>query len=109
MAVITTLISYGIYLIISLIMSKNILKLKINIKSLLRIILASVGMYLTIYLLKFAMGGLSASIRMILEVMVGIFTYVILIFAFKEINVDEIKKLITQIKNRRNKNEEKEL
>jgi len=99
-AVVTTLISYAIYLLISIIMSKNILTLKVNIKSLVKVSIASIIMLLIIILFNMLPISISLSIKVILEVLIGLITYAIVLILLGELNKKEIKQLYEEIKNR---------
>ena len=99
-AIITTLISYVFYLAVSLIMSRKTLKLKVNVKSLIKVIISSICMYVAILIFKnFAM-NMSNVIKVILEVIIGIIVYFGALILLGELNKKEIKLLYEDIKNR---------
>lgn len=102
-ASIVTLISYGIYLITSLIISRNILRLRINIKSLMRVIISSLVMCIGILLFKNFTPSMNVICKVILEVLIGIVIYGIMLFSLKEINKEELKNLVKEIKSRKEK------
>lgn len=104
-AVVTTLISYVFYLIISLILSRNILRLKINLKSVIKVIISSIVMYCAILIFKYYAVSISLHViyKLLIELIIGIFTYAIMIIMLKEINKEEVKKIVEEIKNRQKK------
>ena len=105
-AVVTTLISYLLYLIISLILSRKILTLKINYKSLLKVCISSAVMFLGITIFKRYVAIEVIQIKVILEVLIGIIIYGIMVFALKELNIKEIQQMITQFRDKvKSKNE----
>ena len=101
MGAITTLLAYVVYFIVSLIWSKNMLTIKVNFKSLLKVIVASIVMYLSIILINLI--SINVTIKLFMQVFIGIIIYGIVLILIKEINFEELKNMKKNILDSRSK------
>ena len=92
MGAVTTLISYIIYLVISIILSRKIMKICIDSKSLLKVICASLIMY-TLIMIFDRYVHINGILSLLLEIIIGVIAYIIMLFITKTINKENIKEL----------------
>lgn len=93
MAAATTVISYFIYLLISLRATRNILPIKVNRIIVLKILVSCITMFLFITLLNYIFGTYTLW-GLLLKILGGGAIYVIMILVLKCIKIEEIKKLL---------------
>ncbi len=98
MGAVTTLVAYVLYFIISLIWSRNFFTLKVDYKSLLKIILASAVMYLAI--LGIDQFNFNVILKLALQILTGIVVYGIMLIVTRELNLKELKNMRNNLTNR---------
>lgn len=94
-AALNTTISYAIYLIISLLMSKNIFKIKVPAKSIIKIFFASLTMGGFVYLILLVISN--KIIAIVVSIIVGMVVYTGVLYITREIN-EEIKMLLSRFR-----------
>ena len=92
-AAVTTLISYVFYLILSIVTSRKLLKLSIDIKKTILILLSSIIMFIIMKIYN-QFVEIDSLLKLILQILIGVSTYIILIFTLKVINLKEIHKML---------------
>lgn len=98
MGAVTTLIAYLLYLIISLIWSRKFFTLKVDYKSLIKIILSSVAMYFIIILIDNF--NINVILKLIMQVLTGIVVYGIMLVITREMNLKELKNIKNNLTNK---------
>ena len=99
-AVITTLVSYFIYLIISVIKTRNILKLRINYKSLIKVIISSLCMFGAIICFELIPLNINVTYRLIIKIIGGVIVYSVFILLLREVKVQETIAAIKTVKKK---------
>lgn len=98
MGAVTTLIAYVIFFIVSLILSRKFFTLRIDYKSLGKVIFASAIMYLIITLLDNL--NINVILELILQILTGIIVYVIILVITRELNLKELKNIKNNLTNK---------
>lgn len=89
----STLISYAVLLLLAIVFTRKIFVWKFPYQTLIKSLIASIVMGLTIIYIVYYLQFFNASIRLLLSILFGIFVYFISIITLKELNSDETKAL----------------
>lgn len=98
MGAVTTFVAYVLYLIISLIWSRKFFTLKVDYKSLFKVMLASLVMYISIILVNCL--NINVILKLILQILTGIVVYGIMLVVTKELNMAELKNIKNNLSNK---------
>ena len=94
MGAITTLLSYLIYMILAIVKSRSIMKIYIEYRSLLKILIASLFMFIICNNITIWLGIKNNLLILIFKVSIGIISYIIFLIIFREVKYNELIKII---------------
>ncbi len=98
MGAVTTLVAYVLFFILSLICSRKFFTLKVDYKSLGKVIVSSAIMYLSIILINQI--NINVIIKLILQILTGVIVYGIMLIVTRELNLKELKSMKNNLTNR---------